>query len=122
MGTIDCAVKYCEFFNENFDDYNNYLNKKIFSHIKTISIDRKLFPSDECAINKIISYAYDINYDNDFMKKNQKLQTLEKSNCFKEFRKNYPSRREFSNIKIKLSSASEEFKLKLERLGFIIPH
>ena len=122
MGTIDCAVKYCEFFNENFDDYNNYLNKKIFSDIKTISINRKLFPSDECALNEIISYAYDINYDNDFMKKNQKCKTLEKSNRFKEFRKNYPSRREFSDIKIKLSSASEEFKSKLERLGFIIPH
>ena len=54
------------------------------------------------------------------MKKNLDLQTLEKSNRFKEFRKNYPRRREFSNIEIKLLSASEEFKMKLKRLGFII--
>ena len=54
------------------------------------------------------------------MKKNLDLQTLEKSNRFKEFRKKLPKPKEFSNIEIKLLSASEEFKMKLKRLGFII--
>lgn len=120
IGTVDCAVKFSKFFDKDFNYYNQYMTEKMFSLIKTISIDNEEFLSHEKALNTIVSYAYDIKFDSDSMKKNQNLQTLEKSNFFKEFRKNYPNRREFSDITINLLNAPEEFKLKLEHLGFVV--
>ncbi len=87
-------------------------------HLANREIDLIESQSVEQTLNGLTSKIYNIKKDNELMKQMINKSKDEQSSYFNNLRKNYETRREFSNYKIKLNKKNTEIKKILEQFRF----
>ena len=106
-----------------YDALSKFLNKTPIwtPSLPEIEMNEIKIPSgksDEDKLYKLFSSIYDIEKDDESMRKISNLEQKDQPAYFDSLRKNYPIRREFSNFKVILGMKDMHLKLILESLRF----
>ena len=87
--------------------------------ISEIRINGNALRSDEEALNTVVQQAYPIEKDDARLRAMLKIPPEQWGTYFDSLRKNYPVRREFFNIKVRVNNYSSSLIEKLKVLGFM---
>lgn len=113
-GTFIVYRKICDFLKIPYRWELPLLPSPSFPEIG-ICVNRK---SDEEVLAEVIEKVYNIGYDDRALRNILKAAPEDKKHFFDGLRKNYPLRREFNAVKVRVTGENSRVKQKLKELGF----
>lgn len=97
-----------------------WLHKDNIAIAETESERVKRLDNKQDAVFEAVMSAYDVTEDSNKLKQTIQLTDTERGACFDRLRRDYPVRREFSQVAISMHGVSEQDKLCLQQLGFTL--